>query len=86
MKMVHPPELKLLDVADSRFPHLENYAIQNKVFSVLLGDAVPEELEGTTDDNYYNHYRYTILFFIHSAPYSIVREQLLRSLLSPASL
>jgi acid phosphatase len=26
------------------------------VFSVLLGDAVPAELEGTTDDNYYNHY------------------------------
>jgi len=26
------------------------------VFSVLLGDAVPTELEGTTDGNYYNHY------------------------------
>jgi hypothetical protein len=42
--------------ADMRNHHLENYAIQNRVFSVLLGDAVPEELEGTTDDNYYNHY------------------------------
>lgn len=29
---------------------------QNRVFSVLLGDAVPAKLEGTTDDNYYNHY------------------------------
>jgi acid phosphatase len=26
------------------------------VFSVLLGDAVPTELEGTADGNYYNHY------------------------------
>jgi hypothetical protein len=57
MKMVPPPKLKILDVADAKFPRLENYAIQNRVFSVLLGDAVPEELEGTTDENYYNHYR-----------------------------
>jgi hypothetical protein len=57
MKMVPPPKLKILDVADARFPRLENYAIQNRVFSVLLGDAVTEELEGTTDENYYNHYR-----------------------------
>jgi len=34
----------------------ETYSIQNRVFSVLLGDAIPAELEGTTDDNYYNHY------------------------------
>lgn len=26
------------------------------MFSVLLGDAVPEELHGTTNDTSYNHY------------------------------
>jgi acid phosphatase len=26
------------------------------VFSILLGDAVPQELVGTTDNNFYNHY------------------------------
>jgi hypothetical protein len=26
------------------------------VFSVLLGDAIPESLHGTTDDTSYNHY------------------------------
>jgi acid phosphatase len=38
------------------FDENETYSIQNRVFSVLLGDAVPKELVGTTDDNYYNHY------------------------------
>ncbi|KAF4628201.1 hypothetical protein G7Y89_g9949 [Cudoniella acicularis] len=38
------------------FDENETYTIQNKVFSVLLGDAVPEYLVGTTDDSYYNHY------------------------------
>jgi acid phosphatase len=38
------------------FDENESYAIQNRVFSVLLGDAVPAALVGTTDDNYYNHY------------------------------
>jgi acid phosphatase len=38
------------------FDENETYTIQNKVFSVLLGDAVPKHLEGTSDDNYYNHY------------------------------
>jgi acid phosphatase len=38
------------------FDENETYAIQNRVFSILLGDAVPKELVGTTDPNYYNHY------------------------------
>ncbi|EHK97099.1 putative Phosphate-repressible acid phosphatase [Glarea lozoyensis 74030] len=38
------------------FDENETYSIENKVFSVLLGDAVPEALVGTTDSNYYNHY------------------------------
>ncbi|KAH8820550.1 acid phosphatase [Xylogone sp. PMI_703] len=29
---------------------------QNRVFSVLLGDSVPAELVGTTDDHFYDHY------------------------------
>jgi acid phosphatase len=38
------------------FDENENYAIQNKVFTILLGDAIPKELIGTTDDNFYDHY------------------------------
>ncbi|TVY86527.1 putative acid phosphatase [Lachnellula willkommii] len=38
------------------FDENETYTIQNRVFSILLGDAVPQELVGTTDSNYYNHY------------------------------
>lgn len=38
------------------FDENETYAIQNQVLAILIGDAVPEELVGTTDDNYYNHY------------------------------
>ncbi|PQE12836.1 acid phosphatase protein [Rutstroemia sp. NJR-2017a BBW] len=38
------------------FDENETYSIQNRVFSVLLGDAVPSSLAGTTDAAYYNHY------------------------------
>jgi len=38
------------------FDETETYTIQNRVFSVLLGDAVPESLVGTSDAAYYNHY------------------------------
>ncbi|TAQ85035.1 hypothetical protein B7494_g6640 [Chlorociboria aeruginascens] len=38
------------------FDENETYTIQNKVFSVLLGDAVPHHLVGTTDDHFYDHY------------------------------
>ncbi|TVY82471.1 Acid phosphatase [Lachnellula suecica] len=38
------------------FDENETYTIQNRVFSVLLGDAVPSSLVGTTDSNYYDHY------------------------------
>lgn len=38
------------------FDENETYSTANRVFSVLLGDAVPESLVGTTDSNYYNHY------------------------------
>lgn len=38
------------------FDENENYAIQNQIFTVLLGDAMPKELVGTADGNYYNHY------------------------------
>lgn len=36
----------------------ENHTYQraNRVFSILLGGAVPTELVGTTDSHYYNHY------------------------------
>ncbi|KAK9422995.1 hypothetical protein SUNI508_04662 [Seiridium unicorne] len=38
------------------FDENESYGIQNRILGILLGDAVPCELVGTTDDNYYNHY------------------------------
>ncbi|CAG8974107.1 hypothetical protein HYALB_00002742 [Hymenoscyphus albidus] len=38
------------------FDEAENYFARNRVFSVLLGDAVPKELHGTTDDHAYSHY------------------------------
>lgn len=32
------------------------YDGNNRVFSVLLGGAIPEHLRGTTDDTFYTHY------------------------------
>jgi len=38
------------------FDENETYSLQNRVFSVLLGDSLPPSLTGTTDSHYYNHY------------------------------
>jgi acid phosphatase len=38
------------------FDENETYSIQNKVFTILLGDSIPDDLVGTTDDNFYDHY------------------------------
>ncbi|KAK7949499.1 acid phosphatase [Apiospora saccharicola] len=38
------------------FDENETYSIQNRILGILLGDAVPKELVGTTDSNFYNHY------------------------------
>lgn len=34
----------------------ETYSEKNRILSILLGDAVPHALKGTSDDNFYNHY------------------------------
>ncbi|KAK0386801.1 hypothetical protein NLU13_6637 [Sarocladium strictum] len=34
----------------------ETYAKANNILGILLGDAVPQHLVGTTDDSFYNHY------------------------------
>lgn len=34
----------------------ESYAARNNILGILLGDAVPKELVGTEDKNFYNHY------------------------------
>ncbi|PNP40317.1 hypothetical protein THARTR1_11248 [Trichoderma harzianum] len=34
----------------------EAYARRNNIMGILLGDAVPKNLIGTTDNNFYNHY------------------------------
>ncbi|KAH3901550.1 related to Probable acid phosphatase [Saccharomycodes ludwigii] len=38
------------------FDENENYGMQNTVFSVLLGGVIPDELKGTNDDTFYDHY------------------------------
>ena len=38
------------------FDENHTYTQQNRVVGILLGGAVPAELVGTTDSNFYNHY------------------------------
>lgn len=38
------------------FDENSSYAMQNRVLAILLGDAIPPHLVGTTDSNFYNHY------------------------------
>jgi acid phosphatase len=38
------------------FDETETYTTGNKVFTILLGGAIPDHLKGTTDDTFYNHY------------------------------
>lgn len=38
------------------FDENETYSIRNNIFSILIGDSIPDDLVGTSDDNYYNHY------------------------------
>jgi hypothetical protein len=38
------------------FDENETYTVNNQVFSVLLGSAIPKKLIGTTDPTYYTHY------------------------------
>lgn len=38
------------------FDENETYDIQNRIFTLALGGAVPEELKGTEDNTFYTHY------------------------------
>ncbi|OJJ42414.1 hypothetical protein ASPZODRAFT_76923 [Penicilliopsis zonata CBS 506.65] len=38
------------------FDEAGNYTYMNKVYTFLLGGAVPDHLRGTTDDTFYTHY------------------------------
>ncbi|THH26371.1 hypothetical protein EUX98_g7812 [Antrodiella citrinella] len=38
------------------FDENESYDINNRIYSILLGGAVPENLKGTNDSTYYTHY------------------------------
>lgn len=38
------------------FDENDSYSIKNKVYSILLGGVIPDELKGTTDNTYYDHY------------------------------
>jgi hypothetical protein len=41
---------------ETAFDETERYYIRNRVFSVLLGDAIPESEWGTKDSRRYDHY------------------------------
>ncbi|KFH43804.1 acid phosphatase-like protein [Hapsidospora chrysogenum ATCC 11550] len=34
----------------------KTYAKQNHILAILVGDAIPKDLVGTTDGTFYNHY------------------------------
>jgi len=38
------------------FDENSTFGINNQIFSLLLGNAVPKKLRGTTDSTYYTHY------------------------------
>ncbi|KAF2110064.1 phosphoesterase family-domain-containing protein [Lophiotrema nucula] len=38
------------------FDENHTYGLQNRIVGILLGDVIPKDLVGTTDDTYYNHY------------------------------
>ncbi|KAJ5294161.1 hypothetical protein PENANT_c028G08916 [Penicillium antarcticum] len=38
------------------FDEDQHYEHDNRIFSVLVGGAIPEHLQGTTDDTFYTHY------------------------------
>lgn len=38
------------------FDETESYTSNNNVYSILLGDAIPSELIGSTNDTAFNHY------------------------------
>ncbi|KZS96980.1 hypothetical protein SISNIDRAFT_406855 [Sistotremastrum niveocremeum HHB9708] len=38
------------------FDETETYTINNRVLTILLGGAIPENLKNTTDETYYSHY------------------------------
>jgi acid phosphatase len=38
------------------FDEVGNYSVPNRVYSFLVGGAIPEHLKGTTDDTFYTHY------------------------------
>ena len=38
------------------FDETEVYTVNNHIFSLLLGGAIPENARGTVDSTYYTHY------------------------------
>ena len=38
------------------FDENENYSFKNNVLTLLLGDIIPDDLRGTTDNSFYTHY------------------------------
>ncbi|KAH8994217.1 hypothetical protein EDB92DRAFT_1850809 [Lactarius akahatsu] len=38
------------------FDETESYALNNRIFALLLGGAVPKSARGTVDSSYYTHH------------------------------
>lgn len=38
------------------FDENDTYSVKNKIFTILLGGVIPDELKGTTDSTFYDHY------------------------------
>lgn len=38
------------------FDENESYTVNNRIYTLVLGNGLPENLKNTTDDTYYSHY------------------------------
>lgn len=50
------PKFKRNTLVLIAFDESETYTAQNHVFAMLIGDAIPKKVQGTTDSSFYDHY------------------------------
>jgi acid phosphatase len=54
--LINPQLLFFFSSSSLAFDETGDDKIQNRVAGILLGNAIPKHLIGTTDSNFYNHY------------------------------
>ena len=54
--LLHVTNVSYSKVVLITFDENSSYALTNRVAAILVGDAIPAELVGTTDSSFYNHY------------------------------